>query len=164
MRTIILSLALLLAAPALSMTAYAAPESAPQALTKEEVKYHEGRLSDVQKLSEKLAKEIEKGKDTSDTVKELRAHYLAELSALRAQGIETKVEEDLPKHPQHLDAYPETPADQREKLLALRDLVVELKGMSASDKPKVYQKKLAEYAQLLSDRYERKQKRYNNAK
>lgn len=164
MRTIILSLALLVAVPTMSTTAYAAPESGAQAPTKDEVKYHEDRLSDVQKLSEKLAKEIEKEKDTADTVKELRAHYLAELSALRAQGIETKVEEPLPKHPQHLDAYPETPADQREKLLALRDLVVELKGMSATEKPKVYQKKLGEYVQILTDRYERKQKRHDNAK
>ena len=164
MRTLILALALATATPTLIGTAIAAPEAGAQAPDKDEVKYHEDRLNDVQKLSEKLTKEIEKEKDTAETVKELKAHYLAELAALRAQGVETKVEEPLPKHPQHLDAYPETPADQREKLLALRDLVVELRGLSANEKPKVYQKKLAEYVQVLSDRYERKQKRYDNAK
>ena len=164
MRILMTALALIIATPTLSGAAIAGPESGAQAPSKDEVKYHEDKLNEVQKLAEKLVKDLEKEKDISETVKALKAHYLAELAALRAQGVETKVEEPLPKHPQHLDAYPETPADQREKLLALRDLVVELKGMSATEKPKAYQNKLAEYVQVLRDRHARKQKRFDNAK
>jgi hypothetical protein len=163
MRQFLLAIALAVATPTLITHAHASAEKGAKAPDKDEVKYHQDRFNDVQKLSEKLAKEIEKEKDTSDTANALKPHYLDELSALRAQGVETKVEEPLPKHPQHLDNYTEAPAEDREKLVALRDLVVELKGMSPDDKPKVYQKKLGEYIQVLSDRYERKQKRYDNA-
>ena len=159
MRLILITLCLFFGSP----VAMAAAQDGPNVPDKAEVEYHEERFKDVQKLAEQLTKAVEKGKDTSDTIKALRAHYLDELAALRAQGIETKVEEPLPKHPQHLDTYPETPPDQREKLLALRDLVVDIKGLSVDDKPKVYQNKLNEYVQVLSNRYERKKKRFDNA-
>ena len=143
----------------MSTTAYAAPEWRASA-TKDEVKYHEDRLSDVQKLSEKLAKEIEKEKDTADTVKELRAHYL--MSCPRSERRASRPKSKSPPSTRNTLTPTPRPPPISGKLLALRDLVVELKGMSAP--AKVYQEKLGEYVQILTDRYERKQKRHDNKK
>ena len=159
MRSMLLLVMCGLAMPQAIEPAFAAPPTKEEInLIKDTVDYHKDRYQAVEKLAGQLAKEIEKEKDTTETNQALRAYYKEELERLREKGIPTVDDEPLPQHPQHADAYEEIPEEERAKLIALRDLVVELKGMDPTERPKPYQGKLAEFVATLKDRYERKEK------
>jgi hypothetical protein len=122
------------------------------------VDYHKDRHKAVEKLADQLSKELEKEKETTETAQALKTYYKEELERLREKGVPTVDDEALPVHPQHADEYAAIPEEERAKLIALRDLVVELKGMDLGERPKPYQAKLAEFVTVLKDRYDRKQK------
>ena len=161
MRSMLL-LAGLMAMTGVPSAAVAAPAEEAAELTKDTVDYHKDRYKEVEKLAGQLAKEIDKEKDTQETVQGLKAAYKEELARLREKGVPT-VEDDTPMHPQHAAYYEGLPEEDRTKLVALRDLMVELKGMDVAERPKPYQSKLAEYVATLKDRYERKQKSLDEA-
>ncbi len=162
MRSMLLLLAGLMAMTGPLSAEAAAPTEEAAELEKDTVDYHKDRYKAVEKLAGQLAKEIDKEKDTKDTIQELKAYYKEELARLREKGVPT-VEDDTPVHPQHADYYESLPEEDRTKLVALRDMMVELKGMDVSERPKPYQNKLAEYVTILKDRYERKQKSLDEA-
>lgn len=159
MRSILfLMLTALVTAPAIPSALAAPPTKEEVNLMKDTVDYHKDRYKAVEKLADQLAKELEKEKETTETLQSLKTYYKEELERLREKGIPTVDDEPLPVHPQHADEYEPIPEDERAKLIALRDLVVELKGMDPAERPKPYQAKLAEFVTTLKDRYDRKQK------
>ncbi len=164
MRKMIVAAGLLLATPTFVAPAWSAtPEELD--LMKAEVEYAEDTAKAVAKLVEQWHKNQEKGNDNKETEKELKAYFKTELEKLRELGIPTVADEEVPE-----DAIrkPATEPEPREKLVALRDLMVELKsGKNAAGEeigPKPYGKKLDEYVQILNERAERKRKQYEKEK
>lgn len=163
-RALFLAAGILLASPVLVVEASAATQEELD-LMKAEVEFAEDTAKAVSKLVDDWHKNQEKDKDNKETEKELKAYYKAELENLRSLGIPTVADEEVPE-----DALrtPATEPEPREKLVELRDLVVELKsGKNASDEdigPKPYGKKLDEYVTILNDRAERKRKQYDKEK
>jgi len=163
MKRFALALALALTVP---VVAQAEPPKTDQALDlqKAEVDFAKDKHKAVDKLAQQWHKDSEKGNPTAETEKELKVYYKEELAWLRDVGIPTVEDEPLPDHPQHPDKTPPEPVEDREKLIELRDLMVELKNMSGKEKPKPYGNKLDEFVKILLDRYERKDKAYEKAK
>lgn len=167
-RTLVFALALCVAAPsvvlvATSTSAFAAGEKKLENM-KEDVDYHKDRHKAVEKLFDGLTKSVEKEKldDADEAHKELKEYYKDELASLRAKGVETVEDDEVPADPSRVDKEPEEiPV---EKLEELRDIVVALKTLKPSEKPKPYLTKLGEYVKTLQERYERKEKRYEAEK
>lgn len=146
----------------LANTAWAEPSEAKLDAWKEEANSAKDIHKDVSKLVKKWHKATDKDKDTAELDKEINFFVKQDLAWLRDHGIPTKEPVELPKHPLHGQAE-ETPLDEDEKpkMEHLRDLLVELKD---DGKDKAIGKKLDEYVSILGDRYERKQKRYDELK
>jgi hypothetical protein len=159
MRTLFIALGL-----TISGTALAAPLDAKLEAWKAEAKSAKDAHKDVSKLVKKWHKAADKDKDTAELDKELHFFVKQDLAWLRDHGVPTKEPVELPKHPLHATAE-ETPLDQDEtpKMEHLRDLLVEIKD-APPGKDKAVGKKLDEYVSILEDRYERKQKKYDDLK
>lgn len=155
MRTFFLALGLALAAPAF------AGDTPKLDKMKEEVDYEKKRFSDVEKLAKDWHKADEKAEDLKPAHQALKEFYKDELARLRDLGVPT-TDNDLPTHPQHPDMVLD--AEPRDKLEALRDLVVALKSATPGENNKKYGKDLDAYVTALSDRVVRKEKQYEDEK
>ena len=166
-RSLLFTVALSFAAPvfmaATATPAFALSEKKLEAM-KEDVDYHKDRYKEIEKIASGVIKDLEKDKadDADEAHKVLKAFYKDELAGLRAKGIETVDDGDIPADPTRVDNEPEE--IPKEKLEELRDLCVDLKGMTPSEKPKPYTSKLEAYVATLLERYERKEKRYDEEK
>ena len=163
-RTMFVLAGLLMAAPVVVTQAQAAT-SEELDLMKAEVDYAEDTHKAVSGLADDWVKNQEKEKDNKETEKALKEYIKVDLEKLRELGIPTVADEEVPE-----DAVrkPAIEAEPREKLVELRDLLVELKsGKNAAGEdigPKIYGKKLGEYVAILAARAERRAKFYEKEK
>jgi len=151
----------LLSAPALvAPPAFAAtPEELDRLKSEADVAGDKAKA--LTKLADDFDKNMEKEKDNAETKKAIREYLLEELANLRKLGIPTN-----PEEPEDDVAEPEEeiPADEREKLVALRDLCVKMKTHKLGEKDKPFAKDLRTYIVTLNERAERKQNRYDKEK
>ena len=160
LRTLLMGLALLSAPALVAPPAFAAtPEELDRLKSEADVAGDKAKA--VEKLADDFDKNLEKGKDNAETKKAIREYLLEELANLRKLGIPTN-----PEEPEDDVAEPEEeiPAEEREKLVALRDLCVKLKTHKLGEKDKPFAKDLRAYIQVLNDRAERKEARYEKEK
>ena len=160
LRTLLMALALLSAPALVAPPAFAAtPEELDRLKSEADVAGDKAKA--LTKLADDFDKNMEKEKDNAETKKAIREYLLEELANLRKLGIPTN-----PEEPEDDVAEPEEeiPADEREKLVALRDLCVKMKTHKLGEKDKPFAKDLRTYIVTLNERAERKQNRYDKEK
>ncbi len=160
LRTLLMGLALLSAPALLAPPAFAAtPEELDR--LKSEADLAGDRHKAIEKLADDFDKNLEKEKDNGETTKAIREYLLEELAKLRKMGIPTnpcEPEDDVEKPEKEMSE------EEQAKLVELRDLCVKLKTHKAGEKDKPFSKDLRTYLGILSDRAERKSKRYDKEK
>jgi hypothetical protein len=160
LRTLLMGMALLSAPALVAPPAFAAtPEELDRLKSEADVAADKAKA--MTKLADDFDKNVEKEKDNTETKKAIREYLLEELANLRKLGIPTN-----PEEPEEDVAEPEEeiPADEREKLVALRDLCVKMKTHKLGEKDKPFAKDLRTYIVTLDERAERKQTRYDKEK
>ncbi len=156
MRFLMLATAMAFATPAL------AGDDAVDAW-KEEAKTAKKTWKSVDKLAGKWKKAAEKDKDLTEIDEELLGYYKADLAWLRDHGVKTVEEAPAPEHPTLGDKTP-LAEDEKPKMEALRDLIVELKTLEPGKKETKKGKLLDDYVQILEERYVRKDKKFHEVK
>lgn len=163
LRKLCLAALLAVAAPTLSVDAWANPVTKEDlTLMKAEVKYAKSVAKSVEKLAKKWGKAQDKGKSTTEIEKDLKTYYRNELAWLREKGIKTVEEEPKRHHPAHPPKVLPEPEAERPKLEELRDMCVALR--KGDLKPREYRNTLNNYSKRLWERYERKARAYDKAK
>jgi hypothetical protein len=160
LRTLLMGMALLSAPALIAPPAFAAtPEELDRLKSEADVAADKAKA--VEKLADDFDKNVEKEKDNTETKKVIREYLLEELANLRKLGIATN-----PEEPEEdvVEPEEEIPADEREKLVALRDLCVKMKTHKLGEKDKPFAKDLRTYIVTLDERAERKQTRYDKEK
>jgi len=159
-RTLLMGLALLSAPALLAPPAFAAtPEELDR--LKSEAGVATDRAKAIDKLRDDYVKNMEKEKDNKENNKSIHEYVTEELKHLRKMGIPTN-----PDDPDEKVGTPDEPPteEERVKLEALRDLCVEIKRHKAGEQDKGFVKDVADYVAILTDKAERKTKRYEKQK